>query len=158
MRSKNVTALHGLPWYKTSHSTVTPRGKCTALLWLKHGGSNERQFRGWWGSIANENTLSTWLMFPLSNHISTFQNVVQSRCLGHVYMHQNKSFDNASLRYERTMAPSLSKWLKGFYVFFLTFLLSVSAFLNLEELNEMKYGIQILPDPVIMGQVRLLWE
>ncbi|KAK7877426.1 hypothetical protein WMY93_031871 [Mugilogobius chulae] len=28
-----------------------------------------------------------------------------------------------------------------------------SGFLNLEELNEMKYGIQILPDPVILGQV-----
>uniref|UniRef100_A0A3B3YRT8 Endoplasmic reticulum lectin n=1 Tax=Poecilia mexicana TaxID=48701 RepID=A0A3B3YRT8_9TELE len=31
--------------------------------------------------------------------------------------------------------------------------LFVSAFLNLEELNEMKYGIQILSDPVILGQV-----
>lgn len=69
----------------------------------------------------------------------------------------SKSFDNASLRYERTMASSLIKWLRGLYVFFLTCLLSVLAFLNLEELNEMKYGIQILPDPVIMGQVRLFW-
>ncbi|KAJ7999144.1 hypothetical protein DPEC_G00212350 [Dallia pectoralis] len=50
------------------------------------------------------------------------------------------------------MAPYLVRWLKGLYVFFLTCRLSVSAFLNLEELNEMKYGIQILPDPVIMGQ------
>ncbi|XP_052415627.1 protein OS-9-like isoform X1 [Carassius gibelio] len=51
------------------------------------------------------------------------------------------------------MASSLIKWLRGLYVFFLTFLLSVFGFLNLEELNEMKYGIQILPDPVIMGQM-----
>lgn len=29
-----------------------------------------------------------------------------------------------------------------------------SGFLNLEELNEMKYGIQILPDPVISGQAK----
>lgn len=55
------------------------------------------------------------------------------------------------------MASSLIKWLRGLYVFFLTCLLSVFGFLNLEELNEMKYGIQILPDPVIMGQVRLFW-
>ncbi|XP_051985578.1 protein OS-9 isoform X2 [Xyrauchen texanus] len=51
------------------------------------------------------------------------------------------------------MASSLIKCLRGLYVFFLACLLSVSAFLNLEELNEMKYGIQILPDPVIMGQL-----
>ncbi|XP_055068921.2 protein OS-9 isoform X3 [Misgurnus anguillicaudatus] len=51
------------------------------------------------------------------------------------------------------MASSLIKWLRGLYVYFLTCLLSVSAFLNLEELNEMKYGIQILSDPVIMGQM-----
>lgn len=51
------------------------------------------------------------------------------------------------------MASSLIKWLRGLYVYFLTCLLFVSAFLNLEELNEMKYGIQILPDPVIMGQM-----
>ncbi|XP_010879939.1 protein OS-9 isoform X2 [Esox lucius] len=50
------------------------------------------------------------------------------------------------------MAAYLVRWLRGLYVFFLTCLLSVSTFLNLEELNEMKYGIQILPDPVIMGQ------
>lgn len=30
----------------------------------------------------------------------------------------------------------------------------MSGFLNLEELNEMKYGIQILPDPVISGQTK----
>lgn len=51
------------------------------------------------------------------------------------------------------MAASLVKWLRGLYVLFFSCLISVSAFLNLEELNEMKYGIQILPDPVIMGQV-----
>ncbi|KAA0713026.1 Protein OS-9 [Triplophysa tibetana] len=51
------------------------------------------------------------------------------------------------------MAPSLTKCLRGSYVYLLTFLLSVSAFFNLEELNEMKYGIQILPFPVIMGQM-----
>ncbi|XP_057194484.1 protein OS-9 isoform X2 [Triplophysa rosa] len=51
------------------------------------------------------------------------------------------------------MAPSLTKWLRGLYGFFCMFFLSVSAFLNLEELNEMKYGIQILPYPVIMGQM-----
>uniref|UniRef100_A0A672T3N5 Endoplasmic reticulum lectin n=1 Tax=Sinocyclocheilus grahami TaxID=75366 RepID=A0A672T3N5_SINGR len=51
------------------------------------------------------------------------------------------------------MASSLIKWLRGLYVFFLICLLSVFGFLNLEELNEMKYGIQILPDPVIMGQM-----
>lgn len=52
------------------------------------------------------------------------------------------------------MAASMVRWFRGLYVFFLTCLLPVSAFLNLEELNEMKYGIQILPDPVIVGQVR----
>ncbi|XP_058635176.1 protein OS-9 isoform X2 [Onychostoma macrolepis] len=51
------------------------------------------------------------------------------------------------------MASSLIKWLRGLCVFFLTCRLSVFGFLNLEELNEMKYGIQILPDPVIMGQM-----
>ncbi|XP_026851700.2 protein OS-9 isoform X2 [Electrophorus electricus] len=51
------------------------------------------------------------------------------------------------------MAGSLVRWLRGLYVLFLVCLLSASAFLNLEELNEMKYGIQILPDPVIMGQM-----
>ncbi|XP_051933150.1 protein OS-9 isoform X2 [Hippocampus zosterae] len=38
------------------------------------------------------------------------------------------------------------------YFFLLLWPVCVSAFLNLEELNEMKYEIQILPDPVIMGQ------
>ncbi|KAL0978373.1 hypothetical protein UPYG_G00169620 [Umbra pygmaea] len=52
------------------------------------------------------------------------------------------------------MAAYLVRWLRGFYVFFLICLLSVSTFLNLEELNEMKYEIQILPDPVIMGQAK----
>ncbi|XP_035652880.1 protein OS-9-like isoform X2 [Oncorhynchus keta] len=52
------------------------------------------------------------------------------------------------------MAASVDRWLRGLYVFFLTCQLSVLAFLNLEELNEVKYGIQILPDPVIMGQAK----
>lgn len=51
------------------------------------------------------------------------------------------------------MAASLVRWLKRLYVFLLVCPLCVPAFLNLEELNEMKYGIQILPDPVILGQV-----
>ncbi|XP_064162440.1 protein OS-9 isoform X1 [Anguilla rostrata] len=52
------------------------------------------------------------------------------------------------------MAASMVRWLRGLYIFFLTCLFTVSAFLNLDELNEMKYGIQILPDPVIMGQAK----
>ncbi|KAJ8403949.1 hypothetical protein AAFF_G00342990 [Aldrovandia affinis] len=52
------------------------------------------------------------------------------------------------------MAATMVRWLRGLYIFFLTCLLTVSPFLNLEELNEMKYGIQILPDPVIMGQAK----
>lgn len=60
---------------------------------------------------------------------------------------------NGAMRRESMMAASLVRWLKRLYVFFLTCPLCVPAFLNLEELNEMKYGIQILPDPVIMGQV-----
>lgn len=51
------------------------------------------------------------------------------------------------------MAASLVRWLKRLCVFLLVCPLCVPAFLNLEELNEMKYGIQILPDPVILGQV-----
>ncbi|XP_053085669.1 protein OS-9 isoform X1 [Pangasianodon hypophthalmus] len=51
------------------------------------------------------------------------------------------------------MAASWVRFLRGLYVLFLICLLSASAFLNLEELNEMKYGIQILPDPVIRGQM-----
>ncbi|KAM4613304.1 protein OS-9 isoform 1-T2 [Polymixia lowei] len=52
------------------------------------------------------------------------------------------------------MAASLVRWLKRLYVFLLICPLCVPAFLNLEELNEMKYGIQILPDPVILGQAK----
>ncbi|XP_034440940.1 protein OS-9 isoform X3 [Hippoglossus hippoglossus] len=52
------------------------------------------------------------------------------------------------------MAASSVRWLKRLYVFLLVCPLCVPAFLNLEELNEMKYGIQILPDPVILGQTK----
>uniref|UniRef100_A0A8C4DPL1 Endoplasmic reticulum lectin n=1 Tax=Dicentrarchus labrax TaxID=13489 RepID=A0A8C4DPL1_DICLA len=52
------------------------------------------------------------------------------------------------------MAASLVRWLKRLCVFLLICPLCVPAFLNLEELNEMKYGIQILPDPVILGQTQ----
>ncbi|XP_034387827.1 protein OS-9 isoform X2 [Cyclopterus lumpus] len=55
---------------------------------------------------------------------------------------------------ESIMAPSVVRWLKRCYVFMLTCPLCVPAFLNLEELNEMKYGIQILPDPVMLGQTK----
>lgn len=51
------------------------------------------------------------------------------------------------------MAASLLLWLNRLQLFMLLCPLYVSAFLNLEELNEMKYGIQILPDPIILGQV-----
>uniref|UniRef100_A0A3Q2P538 Endoplasmic reticulum lectin n=1 Tax=Fundulus heteroclitus TaxID=8078 RepID=A0A3Q2P538_FUNHE len=51
------------------------------------------------------------------------------------------------------MAASSVRWLKRLCLFVLICPLCVPAFLNLEELNEMKYGIQILPDPVILGQV-----
>lgn len=51
------------------------------------------------------------------------------------------------------MAVSLLLSLKRLYLFLMICPLCVSAFLNIEELNEMKYGIQILPDPVILGQV-----
>lgn len=57
------------------------------------------------------------------------------------------------MRRESIMAASSVRWLKRSYVFLLICPLCVPAFLNLEELNEMKYGIQILPDPVILGQV-----
>ncbi|XP_067359555.1 protein OS-9 isoform X1 [Channa argus] len=57
-------------------------------------------------------------------------------------------------RGETIMAASLVRWLKRLYVFLLLCPLCVPAFLNLEELNEMKYGIQILPDPVILGQTK----
>nr|XP_043880703.1 protein OS-9 isoform X4 [Solea senegalensis] len=52
------------------------------------------------------------------------------------------------------MAASSVRWLKRLYVFLLICPLCVPAFLNLEELNEMRYGIQILPDPVILGQTK----
>ncbi|XP_037535512.1 protein OS-9 isoform X2 [Nematolebias whitei] len=52
------------------------------------------------------------------------------------------------------MASSSVRWLKRLCLFVLICPLCVPAFLNLEELNEMKYGIQILPDPVIMGQTK----
>uniref|UniRef100_A0A3P8R7G1 Endoplasmic reticulum lectin n=1 Tax=Astatotilapia calliptera TaxID=8154 RepID=A0A3P8R7G1_ASTCA len=52
------------------------------------------------------------------------------------------------------MAASLVWLLKRLYVFLLTCPLCVPGFLNLEELNDMKYGIQILPDPVILGQTK----
>ncbi|XP_019736556.1 protein OS-9 isoform X2 [Hippocampus comes] len=50
------------------------------------------------------------------------------------------------------MAAHQVRWRNRLYVFLLLWPVYVSAFLNLEELNEMKYEIQILPDPVIMGQ------
>lgn len=53
------------------------------------------------------------------------------------------------------MAASWSRRSKILYVFLRIYPSCVLGFLNLEELNEMKYGIQILPDPVILGQVRL---
>lgn len=60
---------------------------------------------------------------------------------------------------ELIMAASLVLWLNRFYLLLLICPLCVTAFLNLEELNEMKYGIQILPDPVILGQVsKGVWE
>ncbi|XP_008408369.1 protein OS-9 isoform X1 [Poecilia reticulata] len=53
-----------------------------------------------------------------------------------------------------TMAASSVRWLKRLCLVVLICPLFVSAFLNLEELNEMKYGIQILSDPVILGQTK----
>ncbi|XP_015226141.1 PREDICTED: protein OS-9 [Cyprinodon variegatus] len=52
------------------------------------------------------------------------------------------------------MAASLEQCLKRLFFFILTCPLFVIAFLNLDELNEMKYGIQILPDPVMLGQTK----
>ncbi|TWW62189.1 Protein OS-9 [Takifugu flavidus] len=52
------------------------------------------------------------------------------------------------------MAASLLPWLNRLQLFMLLCPLCVPAFLNLEELNEMKYGIQILPDPIILGQTK----
>nr|XP_015815229.2 protein OS-9 isoform X1 [Nothobranchius furzeri] len=51
-------------------------------------------------------------------------------------------------------ASLLLRWLKRLFLFVLICPLCVPAFLNLEELNEMKYGIQILSDPVILGQTK----
>ncbi|XP_041806628.1 protein OS-9 isoform X2 [Chelmon rostratus] len=58
------------------------------------------------------------------------------------------------MRRESIMAASLIRWLRRLYVFLLICPVCVPSFLNLEELNEMKYGIQILPDPVILGQTK----
>lgn len=59
-----------------------------------------------------------------------------------------------AVRYEESnMAASLLMWLNRLQLFMLLCPLCVPGFLNLEELNEMKYGIQILPDPIILGQV-----
>nr|XP_057910288.1 protein OS-9 isoform X2 [Doryrhamphus excisus] len=52
------------------------------------------------------------------------------------------------------MAAHRIRWLNRLYVFCLICPICVSAFLNLEELNEMKYGIEILSDPVILGQTK----
>uniref|UniRef100_A0A665VWE8 Endoplasmic reticulum lectin n=1 Tax=Echeneis naucrates TaxID=173247 RepID=A0A665VWE8_ECHNA len=52
------------------------------------------------------------------------------------------------------MAVSSVRWLGRLCVFLFICPLCVPAFLNLEELNEMKYGIQILSDPVILGQTK----
>ncbi|XP_049588421.1 protein OS-9 isoform X1 [Syngnathus scovelli] len=52
------------------------------------------------------------------------------------------------------MAAYLVRCRNRLYVFLLLCPICISAFLNLEELNEMKYEIRILPDPVIMGQTK----
>ena len=52
-------------------------------------------------------------------------------------------------------AAALDRWLRVFYVFLRLYPCCICGFLNIEELNEMKYGIQTLPDPVVLGQVRL---
>ncbi|CAL8335684.1 unnamed protein product [Lota lota] len=52
------------------------------------------------------------------------------------------------------MAATLGRWSKIFYVFLRIYPCCIFGFLNIEELNEMKYGIQILPDPVILGQTQ----
>ncbi|KAM9813811.1 protein OS-9 [Neosynchiropus ocellatus] len=52
------------------------------------------------------------------------------------------------------MAASLKQQLISWCVFLLTQPLCTTAFLNLEELNDMKYGIEILSNPVIMGQTK----
>ncbi|XP_075893562.1 protein OS-9 isoform X6 [Nelusetta ayraudi] len=52
------------------------------------------------------------------------------------------------------MAASLVSWLKRLHFFLLICPHCVPGFLNLEELNEMKYGIQILSAPVMLGQTK----
>uniref|UniRef100_A0AAY4ABS2 Endoplasmic reticulum lectin n=1 Tax=Denticeps clupeoides TaxID=299321 RepID=A0AAY4ABS2_9TELE len=52
------------------------------------------------------------------------------------------------------MAAAMTVWLWWSCGALWLCLLSASAFLNLEELTEMKYGIQILPEPVVMGQTQ----
>ncbi|XP_061641422.1 protein OS-9 isoform X7 [Phyllopteryx taeniolatus] len=52
------------------------------------------------------------------------------------------------------MAALIVRRRNRLHLFLLLCPICVSAFLNLEELNEMKYEIQILPDPVIMGQTK----
>ncbi|XP_054640931.1 protein OS-9 isoform X2 [Dunckerocampus dactyliophorus] len=52
------------------------------------------------------------------------------------------------------MAAHIIRWFNRLYVLTLICPICVTAFLNLEELNEMKYGIEILPDPVILGQTK----
>lgn len=66
---------------------------------------------------------------------------------------------NGDMRRDLIMAASLVLRLSRLYFFLLICPLCIPAFLNLEELNEMKYGIQILSDPVILGQVSEgVWE
>ncbi|XP_061894297.1 protein OS-9 isoform X1 [Entelurus aequoreus] len=52
------------------------------------------------------------------------------------------------------MAAHLMRCFNRLYLLFITCPVFVAAFLNLEELNEMKYGIEILPDPVILGKTK----
>ncbi|XP_061687865.1 protein OS-9 isoform X2 [Syngnathoides biaculeatus] len=52
------------------------------------------------------------------------------------------------------MAAHIVRRRTRLHLFLLLSPICVSAFLNLEELNEMKYEIQILPDPVMMGQTK----
>ncbi|XP_059924402.1 protein OS-9 [Gadus macrocephalus] len=52
------------------------------------------------------------------------------------------------------MAAALGRWSRVFYVFLRLYPCCIFGFLNIEELNEMKYGIQILPDPVVLGQTQ----
>ncbi|XP_029450770.1 protein OS-9 isoform X2 [Rhinatrema bivittatum] len=56
----------------------------------------------------------------------------------------------------KKMAASVGRWRRsgvcGLVLALLDLVLAVSASLNLEELSEMKYGLEILPDPVVLGQ------